>query len=246
MRFTRHFEGSSALEQLLQTSGCLLSTKQVAERMLKAQQQGHQPALVIRQLFEGEPHFPDPSVAARVYGNLLGLWDILAVHPHFDLERPSIQPRPKQPEPPPPFGEAGPDGPWVAACFAYLEGLDKNGLNRLQHSFENRQDALLGYLEEQNLTEDGFDVARQLLFELFAMIKLGWPPGIRSVSRAELEGDAATQIPEALRSYAKEVLFEAETDEKSPLSQDEAARLRTLIDRGLRAIWNARKAKHTE
>ncbi len=247
MRFIRHFEGRSTLEQLLQASSCcLLSPKQVAERMVQAQQQGQQPGTVVPQLFEGEPHFQDPSTAARLYGNLLGLWDILVVHPGFDFEQPPVQPPPKSAEPPPPFGEAGPDGPWVASCFAYLEGLDKNGLNRLQHSFENRQDTLVGYLEEQNLTDDGFDTARQLLFELFAMIRLGWPPGIRAVSQAELEGDAATQIPEALWSYAKEVLFEAETDEKSPLSADEASRLRTLIDRGLRAIWNARKAEQTE
>jgi hypothetical protein len=246
LRFIRHFEGRSTLEHLLQGSGCLLSTKQVAERMLEAQRQERQLGAVLPQLFNGEPRFPDPSAAARLYGNLLGLWDILLVHPGFDLERPPVQVPPKSAEPPPPFGEAGPDGPWVANCFAYLEGLDKNGLNRLQHSFENRQDALLGYLEEQNLTDDSFETARQLLFELFAMIKLGWPPGIRSVSRAELEGDAATQIPEALWSYAKEVLFEAETDEKSPPSADEASRLRTVIDCGLRAIWNARRAKQTE
>lgn len=246
MRLARHFEGKSTLDQLLKASGCLMSTEQIAGRMLQAQQQGQQPALVIPKLFEGEPRFPDPSAAARLYGNLLGLWDLLSAHPNLDLERPPAQFPPKSREPPPAFGEAGPDGTWVAACFTYLEGLDKNGLNRLQHSFENRQDALLGYLEEQTLTDDGFDTARQLLFELFAMIKLGWPPGIRSVFRAELEGEAATQIPEALWSYAKEVLFEAETDEKSPLSSDEASRLRTLIEHGLRAIWNARVAKQTE
>ena len=244
MRFTRQFEGTPILEPLLRDAGSLLTVTQVANTMREAQKVGEMPGTAIPRLFEGEPRFPDPATAARVYGNLLGLWDLLlAGEPLEEDVIPSprpIQPQPQSAQPPPPFPEGGPDRTWVDACFAYLEGLDKSGLNRLQHSFEHRQDAVLGYLEEHNLTDDGFDTARQLLFELFAMIKLGWRPGIRSVSRAELEGDAATLVPEALRSYAEEVLFEAETDEKSPLAADEISRLRILTHRALGAMWNAR------
>jgi len=218
----------------------------VADTLRQAQTAGEAPASAIPRIFEGEPRFPDPETAARFYGNLLGLWDLVLAGEPLEREvvpppRP-IQPR-QNPQPPPPFAESGPDQRWVEACFAYLEGLDKSGLDRLQHSFEHRQDAVLGYLEEHNLSDDGFDTARQLLFELFAMIKLGWPPGIRSVSRAELEGGVAPLAPEALGSYAKEVLFEAETDEKSPLAAEEISRLRIVTNRALGAMWNARKAQ---
>jgi len=247
LRFTRHFEGTSVLEPLLRAAGSLLTVTQVVNTMRQAQTAGETPASAIPRLFEGEPRFPDPATAARFYGNLLGLWDLLANGEPLEQDiapplRP-IQRRPQNAHPPPPFPEKGPDRPWVDACFAYLEGLDKSRLDRLQHSFEHRQDAVLGCLEEHNLTDDGFDTARQLLFELFAMIGLGWPPGIRAVSRAELEGGEATLAPEALRTYAEEVLFEAKTDEKSPLAAEEISRLRILTNRVLGAMWKARKAQ---
>jgi len=142
----------------------LLTVTQVANTMRQAQTAGETSANAIPRLFEGEPRFPDPATAARVYGNLLGLWDLLLAGEPLeqDIAPPlgPIQRRPQNAQPPPPFPEKGPDRPWVDACFAYLEGLDKSRLDRLQHSFEHWQDVVLGCLEEHNLTDDGFDTAR--------------------------------------------------------------------------------------
>jgi hypothetical protein len=48
-------------------------------------------------------------------------------------------------------------------------------------------------------------------------------------------------VPEALAAYAEEALFEAEQDEERPLAAEELARVRTLVRRGLAALWHARK-----
>jgi len=92
------------------------------------------------------------------------------------------------------------------------------------------------------LTDEGYAAARHLLFELHAMLELGWPPGLASVDPAALREDTeAPPVPQALTAYADEALFEAEQDEEHPLSAEELARVRTLVRRGLAALWKARK-----
>jgi hypothetical protein len=201
---------------------------------------------VIPSLFKGEPRFPDPSVAKRLFQNLLGLWDLLESDPTIALHAPPgiAQQQPRQAAPGA-FAPDGPDRKFVENAWRYLEDLDKRGRNRLQHSFENRQDSLVGFLEEQELSDAGFDCAEQLVFELFCMIELGWPPGTRPVLRSELDqgGQTATQSPMALLEYADEQIFEAEQDEESPLAPDEAAEVRGIVTRSLRALWAARRTE---
>ena len=110
----------------------------------------------------------------------------------------------------------------MEAAWRYLED-DEKARTRLTHAFENRQDALLGALDEAGLTDEGYGGARHLLFELYAMLELGWPPGVASVNPAALEADsdACSPVPAALRGYADEALFEAEQDEEQPLSPEE-------------------------
>jgi hypothetical protein len=74
-------------------------------------------------------------------------------------------------------------------------------------------------------------------------MELGWPPGLASVDPAVLEREdtEAPPVPEALAAYAEEALFEAEQDEERPLAAEELARVRTLVRRGLAALWHARK-----
>lgn len=198
----------------------------------------------IAKLFKGEPRFPDPSVAKRLFQNLLGLWDLVQANRPIALEAPQVplEKPPRQPAPGP-FAPEGPDRKYVENAWRYLEDLDKRGRNRLQHSYENRQDSLVGFLEEQGLSDAGLDCAEQLAFELFCMIELGWPPGTRPVLRSELDrgGQIAEQAPAALLEYADEQVFEAEQDEESPLAPDEAAEVRRIVIRCLRALWAARR-----
>ena len=118
-------------------------------------------------------------------------------------------------------------------------------MDRLVHAFENRQDALLQYLEERGFSEDAWGMARSLFFELFAFIELGWPGGVRSVSAADL--DAAEKhsgdVPAALQAYADEVLAEAETDDEAPLTRMRPASSRRSSGARCSAMWVARKVE---
>jgi hypothetical protein len=131
----------------------------------------------------------------------------------------------------------------VEKGWRYLEDLDKKAKDRLQHRFENRQDAVVSFLEEQPLTEGGFACASLLVFELFAMIELGWPAGVRPVLRAELERAARDpgDLPVALADYAEQEIFEAEQDEETALLAEESNAVRAVVVRCLRALWAARR-----
>lgn len=244
--FVHHFEGKTPLQGLLEIAGSELPVETVVERMKEAHARGQAPASVFPGLFEGEPRFPDPELARALYQNLFGLWELLAEGKSWDEEQRPRPPREKKPKamPPAPFAPGEPDEAFTEAAWRYLEDLEERDYNRLADSFENRQDALLGFLDDSGLSDDGYGHARHLLFELHATIELGWPKGLRSVSLAELEGGSrsASSIPAALQAYSDETLFEAEQDEASPLSPEESAKVREVVKRGLAALWSARKA----
>lgn len=241
--FNRHFEGKEVLEGLLQACGNCRSAEDTLELMRESHSRGDSANQLIPTLFDGEPRFPDPSYAQRLYQNLLGLWDLVSSGKSVSLEAPEKPPRrPAQPAPGR-FGPQGPDVHFVENAWRYLEDLDNRARNRLQHAFENRQDNLVGFLEEQGLSDAGFDCAYQLVFELFSMIELGWPPGTRPIARSSLErgGKRAQQVPAALREYVDEALFEAEQDEQEPLSREESAKVRAAAMECLSALWAARR-----
>jgi hypothetical protein len=247
--FVRHFEGKETLDALLDVAGSDSTTEEVVEVFREASRAGEQVREIIPTLFEGEPRFPDPSLARKLYQNLFGLWDLVERGDKLELgprERPPKPPKKPKPVAPPPFGKEGPDGAFVETAWRWLEDLDKRDKDRLLHAFENRQDALLSFLDEQaqsGLSDDAYACARFLLFELFSMIEVGHPPGTGQVSEALLAGreQATEPAPAALRAYADEAVFEAEQDEQTPLSPADAAKVRSVVERGLSALWNARK-----
>ncbi len=242
--FVPHFEGPQTLDELLELSGSPCDTAEVLARMQAAQAEGEPRDAVIPTLFEGEPHFASPEVARRLFQNLLGLWEMVGEGRPVRLDEGPRPPRPKKvkPVPPPPFAPGEPSAEFVEAAWRYLEDDEKERTRR-QHAFENRQDALLGALDAAGLTDEGYAVARYLLFELHAMLELGWPPGLASVDPTVLEkpGTEVPPVPQALAAYAEESLFEAEQDEEQPLASEELARVRTLVRSGLSALWRARK-----
>jgi hypothetical protein len=242
--FVPHFEGVQALDGLLELAGSPCDTKEVLSRMKAAQAQGQPRDAVIPTLFEGEPHFPSPEVARKLFQNLLGLWEMVAEGKTVRLDEGPRPPRPKKVKPvaPQPFAPGEPSAEFVEAAWRYLEDDEKERTRR-EHAFENRQDGLLAALDAVGLTDEGYAVARYLLFELHAMMELGWPQGLSSVDPAVLEkpGTEVPPVPQALSAYADEALFEAEQDEEQPLSTEELGRVRTLVRSGLAALWRARK-----
>lgn len=247
MDFVRHFEGAQVLDGLLELAGTSHDSLTVLAHMRQAHAEGRPSQEVIPSLFGGrEPRFESPELARRLFQNLLGLWDLVQEGKQVRFEDGPRPPRPKKQktEPPTPFAPGEPDTAFVEGAWRYLED-DEKGRTRLHDAFENKQDALLGVLDAAGLTDEGYGVARHLLFELHAMLELGWPQGLASVAPAALEtpGMETSPVPTALTVYADEALFEAEQDEEHPLSPEELAKARTLVKRGLAALWSARKGK---
>ena len=243
--FSPKFEGSAVMDGLLELAGSSFDTEAALARFREAVAKKQRRSDAIPELFEGEPRFPDPALARKLYQNLFGLWELAEEGGDLKVPRP---PRVKKaaPTPPEPFAEKGPDGEWVEGCWRYLQEAPAKEKHRLEDGFENRQDALLTFLDEAGLSDDAFGQARYLLFELSAMLELGWPPGFRNITRNELEEAAVSPVPESLSAYAEEALFEAEQDEESPLSADEAKQVRTLVGIGLGALWSVRKVRKLE
>ncbi|QSQ20570.1 hypothetical protein JY651_35820 [Pyxidicoccus parkwayensis] len=243
--FQREFEGAQTLDGLLDLAGSPLDSAAVLARMQAAHAEGTPYKDVIPTFFEEEPRFPSPDIARRLYQNLLGLWDLVEEGKQVRLDDGPRPPRPKKVKPvqPAPFHPKEPSAEFVEAAWRYLED-DEKARTRLMHTFENRQDALLGALDAAGLTDEGYGVVRHLLFELYSMLELGWPPGLTSVSPSALEADTdAPPPPQPLQAYADEALFEAEQDEEQPLSSEELEAVRRLVRRGLAALWSARKGR---
>ena len=239
--FERRFEGAETLNDLLDIVGSPFDTQDVLARLAAGHEAGATASEVIPTLFDGEPRFPNPEIARRLYQNLLGLWDLMASGRTIELEPTARPERAKRvrPVPPAPFDpDRGPDGEYVEAAWRYLEDLpegDPRILERLTHAFENREDALVQGLDEAGLDDEAYATARYLLFELFAMLELGSPAGVGAVTRQALEAapeQDSGEVPAALRGYAEEALFESELDD---------AKVPSLVYRGLHALWQARR-----
>jgi hypothetical protein len=235
---SRKFESGDVLQELLELAGSPYSVEQVIERFNEAKAHGESSSEVVPSLFEAEPRFPNPEYAKKLFSNLLGLWDLVQSGAPIRLEKVERPPRVKKEKPnaPGPFGASGPDQAFVVAGLSYLGSLDNRERDRLQHAFDNRQDAVVGFLDEQELSDEAFHLARKVLFELFSLIELGWPSGTRPVRREELEPPSVSpgEVPLALAAYADEAISKA--------GPDEGGRVRSAVQRGLLALWKARKA----
>lgn len=239
------FEGLEVLDELLAVAGAKVDAAAAVALLRQGQALKRTPGEVFPELFDEEPRFPDPRLARRFYENLFGIWEALeAGEPPERLLKERRPPRPKRERPVAPerWTEGGPDEAWVEAAWRYLDA-DERARERLWHSFENRQDALIGWLDGQDLTDDGYGVLRLLLSELSAMIELGVGAPLGGAEVSALPGAAgdASEVPPALWSYAEEALFEAEQDDEAPLSPSESEQVKRLAQAGLLALYRARK-----
>lgn len=237
----RRFEGDEALDALLRMAGSRLTTEQVRHAFRTARAEQQSPADVIPTLFPSEPRFVDPEIPPKLYGNLMGLWDI--VHSKGAPRAPPGSVGNQLPERPPLYGLAGPDSEFVEVAWRYLQDLPEGARTRLEHRFENTQDALINFLDSSGLSDRAFGHVRYLVFELAAMIELGWPAGLRSVALTELERVNPPDYPGALVPYVEEALFEAEQDEGEPLTAEESRQAREIVNRCAGALWNARRER---
>jgi hypothetical protein len=237
--FDRRFEGAQLLAELLELAGCPYGPEEVLVHFREAQAAGLAAGDVIPTLFPEEPRFADPGLARRLFQNLLGLWDLSPGN--VSLAHPGPRTRKAKPERPKPLAETPPTAEWVESAWRYLD-QDASARTRLLHSFENRQDALVTFLDEQPLSDEGYGVLRHLAFELHAMLELGCGTAPGRVDPAALTGSPGGEGgPSALVSYADEALFEAEQDEEAPVPAAERAALQDFIRKLVAALWAARR-----
>ncbi|GMU60387.1 MAG: hypothetical protein AMXMBFR34_21500 [Myxococcaceae bacterium] len=238
----RRFEGRAALQKLLTESGSLSDVEDVANAFALAAKDGVPASVVIPALWEEEPALSSPALARALFGNLLGLYDLVASGQTVDL---AVRAKPAKREktpPPEPFGKAGPDEAFVETAWRHLDDNPK-AREKLEHAFDNKQDALVSWLDAEGLSDAGFALGRTLLFEVFAMLELGGAK-VPAVDVARLPKKAGEQaLPAALAGWLEEGVFEAETDEERPLDAAEAKRLRALVTRAAQALWAGRKGR---
>ena len=238
--FVHRFENTEVLAELLAIAGSSLEPEEVLRRFRSGRAEGAESSEVIPTLFPDPPRFPDPDLARRLFQNLLGLWDASA-SPAFRLaaREDSPRPRPEKVAPPGPAGPTGPDRAYVEAVRAWL-ATDRRARHRLADSFENRQDALLGSLDERGLSDEGWGVLRQLAFELHAVLEHADGAAPASVPPEALEGDPAAKAPVELIGLVDQALAPAEQDGPGPVPPAERETIRTLGRQVLGALWEAR------
>lgn len=240
-----HFEGREILDELLALAGSPFDSEVVVETFQEAQSQGDGPSEAFPVLFEGEPQFPSAEVARRLFQNLFGVWDLVQSGEPVPLESREKRVKVKRVKlpPPEPFGKGEPDAEFVDTAWRYLEDDERTQL-RLNDAFENRQDALLTWLDAEGFSDEGYVLARQVLFELFAMLELGMAPFagqlgkpmVGSVDPDAFPGAApdVASLPVALTEYIGEALLETD------LPDAELEQVRARVQQGAVALWNAR------
>jgi hypothetical protein len=238
--FARRFESADVLAELLAIAGSPLSPDEILSRFRAGRAEGAEANEIIPTLFPEPPRFPDPDVARRLFQNLLGLWDASA-SPAFGLvPRPSIpRLRPAKPPAPGPARPAGPDRAYMEAVRSWL-ATDRRARDRLNDSFENRQDALMSSLDERGLSDEGWGVLRQLAFELHAVLEHADGAAPASVPPEALEGDPVAKAPVELIGLVDQALAPAEQDGPGPVPPAERETIRTLGRQVLGALWEAR------
>jgi len=236
----RRFEGREALQALLAESGSLADVEDVANAFALAAKDGVPPSVVIPALWEEEPQVTSAGQARRLFSNLLGLYDLVASGATVDL---SVKAKPAKREKTPapqPFGDGEPDEAFVETAWRHLDDFPRTR-EKLEHTFDNRQDALVSWLDAEGLSDEAFTLGRHLLIEVFAMLALGGAD-VPAVDVAKLPKKAAADaVPAALASWLEEGVFEAESDEARPLKAAEAKQLRALLSRAVAAMWAARR-----
>lgn len=262
----RRFEGARRLQVLLANSGSLADVEDVVAAFEQACAEGAPASAVIEALWEDEPRFASPADAAALFGNLLGLFELVARGEHVQVppaerahgaapQRPSerahrrtMRPGRGPPRPPPqPFGPAGPDDAFIQEALHHLDESPRVR-QRLRHLFEQRHDALLCAVELAGLTDAACGIIQGVAFEAFALLELGARSVPASTPRewnlsaeAVAEGAGSTaELPLALQRWLEGAVAAAAAG--GPSGEDtggsgELARVRALVARVVRKLW---------
>lgn len=231
----RSFEGREVLQKLLSGSGSLADVEDVAEAFKKAVKQNVPAPVVIQALWEDEPRFESPDQAAQLFGNLLGLYELVASGAAIDLSVKGAKIKREKTQKPEPFGDQEPGDHFIEAAWRYFDDFPKER-QRFEHAFENRQDPLVSWLDASGLEDAGFALARHLIGEVFAMLELGGRE-VKTLHEEDLPKTASLEaLPRALSEWIEDSVFEATSDEAEPLPEAQAAQVRDVVARAAAAM----------
>jgi hypothetical protein len=235
----RSFEGQDKLQKLLAKSGALADVEDVVGAFQEAVKKNVPAPVVIQALWDDEPRFDSAKDAAALFGNLLGLYELVASGKKIDLKAAtSVKVKREKAPRPEPFGDKEPDDAFIEAAWRWFDDFPKER-QRHEHAFENRQDALVSWLDGSGLDDAGFALARHLVGEVFAMLELGGRT-IETVYEEMVPAKATLEaVPKALSEWIEESLFEATSDEAEPLPEAQADKVRDVVARAAVAMWKA-------
>lgn len=242
----RVYEGEAVFGELLARAGSTFDQAACRRLFAEATARGEAPPQVFPRLFAREPRFTSPGDARRLYGNLFGLWDLVAhgleAPPHAPAV-PRLRPRAERPEP---VGDDAADDGFVEQAWRYLEDMPRREAARWRDRYEESQPQLAEFVREKApAREVAAETADALCFELWSMHELAYGPARRRAAIDRLaalhgaapgpisygpHGDAAARPKEAaLWRYAQEALTEAALDETAPIRADEREAIERLV-----------------
>jgi hypothetical protein len=242
----RFFEGQDALSALLIRAGSTHNASTCEALFAEAAKAGQSPAAVFPTLFKAEPRFASPDDARRLYGNLFGLWDLVASGRSMPRSAPPApEPRPPVERPAPMEGDRA-DARFVEAAWKYLADLPQKEAARLRDRYEETQTHLAEFVREVSPPrEPAADTADAIAFEIWAIHDLAFGPAPRRASQkrlAELHRQPIAPTQEAIATYAFESLTEAQLDEEQPINEEEKTSIGLIVVTLLAALEELRKS----
>jgi len=236
----REFEGYDVLNKLLAESGAIADAQDVADAFAQAQKDGVAAPDVIHDLWVDEPRFDRPAHAARLFGNLLALFDLVA---SGEAPAPATEHEPRvkrvKASKPGEFGSEGPDAEYLKSASRFFDDYPKER-ERHHHAFDNRQDALVSWLDDSGLSDDGFALARYLLGEWFAVLELGGRK-VASLDESMLPAKAKLdELPPDVTAWLTETLSDESSADENPLVEAEIGRVRDAVARAAVAMWKTK------
>lgn len=232
LELPRVYEGQKVLAELMARVGSVLSPDDVKSLFAQAQKAGERPAQIFPELFDGEPRFPSPEEAKRLYGNLFGLWDRLAAgkppEPRGKDEQPP-QPTPLPPPAPLAEGERQLSDAFVEQGFSALTTLPPKEARRLRDRFEQRESELVEVLRLLGLAPSAEEAAVDLAFELWLLCTWALGERVGRTTFSSLRSAAPQGSQPALQRYIAEWLAEAALEEEEPLAAADREKIEPVL-----------------
>lgn len=255
----RIYEGVDTLDRLLERAGAEVDGSGAISRFAAALAEQKVASEVIPKLFPAEPRFGGPEAAMRLYGNLLGVWDLLAMG-----RDPKELAALRTPPPPPPEEEAGeeeaPHAPPIdmpprgsvagdVLPFEVVEGtwqriadLPARERTRRQDRYMNLQPELAEWARTlDGLSGVGQETLEYLCFELAEMFDHAFGDRFGAVSFQNLFQRTAEEA-DALQPYAVDYLLETldeAEDEDEPITTEDRAAIEGAARRAIAAMTRA-------